>query len=293
LIIILAAVDGAVYLALANRASQSTDAARIEGTEIVVSSRVLGQVSALAKADRAAVAKGEALVSLDDQLFRAKEREALADRALADQNVAQAKAGLERAESDLQKAAKRLEAKVIPQKRYEAVVSAKASAEAQVGTARAFAELAEAQVQTAKAELEGAEIKSPIDGVVARKWVEVGSSVQPGQAIYSLYDPGKLWVVADFGKGQLSHIAVGDRAEVSVDAFPGKKFVGRVLSIGIAAVSQSAFLPPDKGSGSFVQVDRRGPVTIALENLDSLKTDPAKSLQPGMSARVRVATGRW
>jgi len=293
LIIILAAMDGAVYLALANRASQSTDAARIEGNEIVVSSRVVGQVVALPKAERAAVAKGETLASLDDRVVRSNEREALADKELADQSLAQAKAGLNQAESDIQKASKQLQAKVISQKRYDAVASSKAFAEAQVEAARAFASLAEARVQAVKAELESLEIKSPIDGVVARKWTEVGSSVQPGQAIYTLYDIGRLWVDADFGKGQLSHIAVGDRAEVSVDAFPGKKLNGRVASVGIAAASQSAFLPPDNGSGSFMQIDRRGPVMITLDNLNSLKMESGKSLQPGMSAKVRISTGRW
>jgi len=137
------------------------------------------------------------------------------------------------------------------------------------------------------------EIKSPIDGFVARKWTEAGSSVQPGQAIYTLYETGRLWVDADFGKGQLSHIAVGDRAEVSIDAFPGTKLDGRVTSVGITEASLSALIPPDDGSGSFMRIDRRGTVTIALDNLDSLKAEPGKSLRPGMSAKVRVATGRW
>jgi membrane fusion protein (multidrug efflux system) len=286
-------MDGAVYLALANRASQSTDSARIEGNEIVVSSRVVGQVSALAKAERTAVAKGETLASLDDRIFMSREREALADKELAYQGLAQAKARLDQTESDLKKASTQLQAKVISQKRYDANASAKASAEAQAEAARTFVGLAEAQVQAAKADLESMEIKSPIDGVVARKWTEVGSSVQPGQAIYTLYDLGRLWVDADFGKASLAHIAVGDRAEVSVDAFPGKIFNGRVVSIGIAAASQSALLPPDNGSGSFMQIDRRGPVTIALDNLNSLKMEHGESLQPGMSAKVRVATGRW
>ena len=292
LIVVLAATDGALYLVLANRASQTTDAARIAGDEILVSSPLAGQISSLAKAERDAVVKGESIASLDDRIYRSKEREASADKELADQGLALAQARLDQAESDLETAAKQLDAKVVPRKRYEAFASEKASAEATARAARAFLSLAEAQVQITKAELESTQIKSPIDGVVARKWLEAGSSVQAGQAIYTLYDIGRLRVDADFGRSQLSHIAVGDRADIWVDAFPGKKLGGKVVSVGLGSTSQSELLPQGNVPGSFMQIDRRGPVTIEFDNPSALKQEPGSSLRPGMSAKVRITTGR-
>jgi membrane fusion protein, multidrug efflux system len=292
LIAVLAVADGAVYLALSYRASQSTDTARVEGNEIVVSSQIVGRVSVLAKEERAAVAKGELLAALDDGPFRTQEREALAGKELADQNVALARAGLEAAEGDLRKAAARLEAEVISRREYEAAASAKVSAEAQLKIAQALSGIAEAQAVSARASLERASITSPIDGVVARMWTAVGCVVQPAQAIYTLYDLGRLWIDADFRKDQLRRIAVGDRAEIWIDAFPGKTFSGRVESVGIASASQSALLPPDNATGSFTLIARRGPVTISIDRTGPGKAGSVAAILPGMAAKVRIRTGR-
>ena len=70
LIILLAIGDGAVYLMIAGRGSQSTKDANIEGAQIVVSARIVGQIASLAKEERAPVAKDEVLVVFDDRNLR-------------------------------------------------------------------------------------------------------------------------------------------------------------------------------------------------------------------------------
>jgi membrane fusion protein, multidrug efflux system len=292
LMLVLAAADYAVYIVLADRASQSSDEANIEGMEVVVSSRIVGQIASLAKEERAAVVKGEVLASLESTGFEAWERETVAGEELASQNMAQAQARLDEAEGDLEKATAQLQAKVIAQKQYDTKAAAKTSAETQLKIARALAGIAEAQAATAKANLEWAQIKSPIDGVVARKWSVAGITVQPAQSIYTLYNLDRLWVDADFRKGQLARIAIGDRAEIRVDAFPEKKLSGRVESVGVSGASLSTLLPPGNNTGNFTQVVRKRSVTISIDDLGAWKKESGKTLLPGMSATVRIWTGR-
>ena len=78
---------------------------------------------------------------------------------------------------------------------------------------------------------------------------------------------------------------VGQEVDVEVDAFPGKKLEGTVVSTSPATGSRFSLLPPDNASGNFVKVVQRVPVKIAWANLPN-------DLHPsaGMSADVTVHT---
>jgi len=93
------------------------------------------------------------------------------------------------------------------------------------------------------------------------------------------------WVAANFRETQLTNIKVGDSAEIRVDVYPGKVFMGKVLKIAPASGSQFALLPPDNATGNFTKVVQRVPVKIALDD-STLTSD----LRPGLSAVVTVRT---
>jgi membrane fusion protein (multidrug efflux system) len=164
--------------------------------------------------------------------------------------------------------------------------------EVQLKIAQALAELDGVNVATAKSNLQRCVIKSPITGEVAKKWVSSGETVQSGQAIYTLYDLRNVWVSANFTKKQAARIAVGDHAEISVDAFPGTTFTGKVVTTGIEATSQSSFTPIGNDSGNFARLIHRGTVTIALDDVKLKQASPGTTILPGMTAKVRVSTGR-
>lgn len=292
LIVLLAIADGVVYYIVANRSSQSTDDANIDGDQIIVSSQIAGQIALLGKDERASVAKNDILVTLDDTSLKNQVRQAIADKDLADQNVALAKLKLGQATSDLQQATAQLQNKVISQKHYDSLASEKSYAEVQLKIAEALAELDGDNVATAKSNLERVVIKSPITGEAAKKWVSNGETVQPGQAIYTLYDFRNMWVSANFTKKQVARIAVGDRAEISLDAFPGTTFTGKVVTTGSETTSQSTLTPMDNDSGKFSRLSHRGTVTIAFDDLKIKQTSPGMTILPGMTAKVRVRTGR-
>jgi membrane fusion protein (multidrug efflux system) len=173
----------------------------------------------------------------------------------------------------------------------KAQARAAATAPQQVALTAARADTADAQVQQARAavdaaslNLERATIRAATDGVVSRKSVEAGQVIQPGQALMLLTSLSDVWVVANFKETQLGHMQVGQEAEVEVDAFGGKTFIGKIESIAAATGSTFSLLPPDNATGNFVKVVQRIPVKIAL--------DPASNqgheLRPGMSVTAKV-----
>jgi membrane fusion protein (multidrug efflux system) len=208
-----------------------------------------------------------------------------------------------RAETDSARASmKEAEANVaVAESRRAQAASAVAQAQAhartadtapqQVAMTEARAQGADAQVMQAKAALEQAKlnldrtnVRAPVDGVVSRKSVEVGQMVQPGQPLLALTSLDEVWVIANFKETQLRQVQPGQRAAVSVDAYGGREYEGRVESVAAATGATFSLLPPDNASGNFVKVVQRIPVKIVLDG-GQVHGSP---LRPGMSAEVTV-----
>lgn len=124
-------------------------------------------------------------------------------------------------------------------------------------------------------------IQSPADGVVARTFVEPGEYIQTGQNLMMVYQPSQLWIEANVKETQLEKIQVGQPVKISVDAFPGTRFSGRVERIGTAATSEFALLPSPNPSGNFTKTTQRIPVRITFD-------EPDPRLRPGLMVEVGV-----
>jgi membrane fusion protein (multidrug efflux system) len=177
------------------------------------------------------------------------------------------------------------------------VVEAKAKAKisndvaTQIQLAQARAKAAHAQVDTAKAardlaalDLSYTKIYAPNDGVVSKKSINVGQMLSPGQSIVQLVTD-KLWVTGNFKETQVSHMRVGQRASVEVDAFSGNAIEGEVESFSGATGAKFTLLPPDNATGNFTKVVQRLPVRVHLHALP-----PGIALRPGMSVDLTVDT---
>jgi membrane fusion protein (multidrug efflux system) len=287
LAVLIAAAAVGCYFLFASGGSQSTDDAAIRGDQIVLSAQALGQITTLSVEEQDRVAKGQVLVRLDDQALKAQESQAIASKEFAAQNVDLAQVRLDQAHSDFERASTQLKAKIIPQEQYDHLAIAFSSAQTQCKIALAQLKMAEAQYASVETNLAHTVIASPIDGVVAKKWTMPGNIVQPAQPIYTLYDLSRLWVEANFKETQIRYLKPGDRASISIDAFPGHPIAGKVESVGRATASEFALIPPDNATGNFTKVTQRVPVKIVFD--DPGKGDPV--LVPGLSVEVRVATG--
>ena len=111
-----------------------------------------------------------------------------------------------------------------------------------------------------------------------------GQLVGVGGQITTLTPLPHMWVIANYKETQLTHMAVGEAAEVRLDTFPGHVLKGHVLAFAPGSGAQFALLPPDNATGNFTKVVQRIAVKIAIDDAAAL----ADSLRPGMSVVARV-----
>jgi membrane fusion protein, multidrug efflux system len=157
---------------------------------------------------------------------------------------------------------------------------------AQQAQAEATVAAQKASLQIAQLNLSYTRILAPQDGVIGQRQVKPGQYVGVGSQITTLTPLPHVWVIANYKETQLTHMSVGERADIDVDTFPGHRMRGHVLAFAPGAGSQFALLPPDNATGNFTKVVQRIAVKIAIDDADGL-TD---LLRPGMSVIARIDT---
>jgi membrane fusion protein (multidrug efflux system) len=172
-------------------------------------------------------------------------------------------------------------------------LSQSAPVDAEIATARAQADLAHARVASAKAQLDLAalqlsytKIKASSDGIASKLTVHPGQLVAIGQPVVELV-PTATYVVANFKETQVGKMRLGQKADIEIDAFPGRKLEGMVESLSGGTGSSFSLLPADNATGNFVKVVQRVPVRIAWKNLPG-----DVPLRAGLSADVTVEVGK-
>lgn len=124
-------------------------------------------------------------------------------------------------------------------------------------------------------------IRSPIDGVVDKVFVNASEFVSAGQRLLMVHDPQRIWVDANVRETDIRHLRLGAPATVTVDAYPDTAFRGRIMRIGNAVTSEFALLPTPNPSGNFTKIAQRLAIRIALEQ-------QSERLRPGMMVEVDI-----
>ena len=143
-----------------------------------------------------------------------------------------------------------------------------------------------AALQLARINLGYTRIVAPTDGVIGLRQVLQGQFVAAGTEVTTLAGLPTVWVIANYKETQLTHVAIGEPASVTVDTFPGTVFHGHVIAISPASGAEFALLPPDNATGNFTKIVQRVAVKISIENAGAL----AGRLLPGMSAISTIDT---
>jgi membrane fusion protein (multidrug efflux system) len=162
--------------------------------------------------------------------------------------------------------------------------------DAQAAQAQAALMAQEAALATARINLGYTRIVAPEDGVLGQRQIRPGQYVGVGGQFTSLIPLPRVWVIANYKETQLTHMAIGDKAQVRIDTYPGHVLRGHVQAFAPGSGAQYALLPPDNATGNFTKVVQRIAVKIAIDDADGL----ADRLRPGMSviARVDARDGR-
>jgi len=218
---------------------------------------------------------------ISKQQFDAAVASADGDRAALEQ----AKAQLEAANSAVRVAKDKVASAQASYKNAETGPQQVAIQKAKADQAAAMVEQSKAALAQAKLNLSYTQIVAPTAGIVTKKSVEVGQNVSVGQNMATLVSLDDIWITANFKETQLEHMRQGQHVTISVDAYGGRKYDGKITQIGGATGSVLSLFPPENATGNYVKVVQRIPVRIDLtdrnENSDHL-------LRPGMSVEPKV-----
>ena len=318
LLVPLLIIGGGVYYFLTAGRSVSTDNAYVAQDKVSISSDVTGRVIAVNVGESQVVHKGDVLFTIDPEPFRIALEQAQANLAGARAQVAgmrstfagkgddvtgkreavgyaeidlkrqqdlmtngfTTRARLQQAEHTLAQARSDLESAEAAQANAAAML---AGAPAGPIDRHPLVLAAQAAVDKAALDLRRTQVRAPADGLASQT-----TKVQPGQIValgiptMSLLVSHRDWVDANFKETDLDHMRVGQKATVTLDAYPGTPLTGHVESIGGGTGSEFSVLPAQNATGNWVKVVQRVPVRIAI--------DDRRGLPPiaGLSASVTV-----
>ncbi|MEW5683349.1 MAG: HlyD family efflux transporter periplasmic adaptor subunit [Pseudomonadota bacterium] len=151
-------------------------------------------------------------------------------------------------------------------------------------------EVAAARARLAQAELDLGRtvIRSPVDGVVTRKAVEIGQRVQPGAPLMAVVPIQQAYVDANFKEGQLRKVRVGQPVTLTSDLYGGGvKYHGKVVGFSGGTGSAFAVIPAQNATGNWIKVVQRVPVRISLDPKE-LAEHP---LRVGLSMTAKIDVG--
>jgi len=240
-----------------------------------ISPRIGGRVAKIFVEDGTVVKAGQVIAVLEDADYRAQLAQAQADLKAAEAREV-------RAQVDLQDAQRQYDREQIVQKQGVSTPAALDAATAKLGVTKAAlaasgAEVAaaRARVEVAKVNLDNCYVKAPFSGRITQKLTDVGEIVfgftSAGNAgnggIASLADFDSLQVEADVSESQVAKLAIGTPAEIVLDAFPDRRYRGKVAEVR-------------------PRVDRaKATVTVKVAFVDD-----ARDVLPDMGAKVTFLT---
>jgi HlyD family secretion protein len=252
---------------------------------VLVGSQISGTIKALYADYNSQVKEGQVIAQIDPALFQAQVDQAKANVLNTQANIANAQANLVKAEvavvdakRNLDRNKPLLERQVIAQAtldtaqvNYDTAVAQIQVAKSQVESSKAQVEQAKAALQLAETNLRYATIRSPVNGTVISRNVDVGQTVAASLQAPTLFtiakDLTRMQVDTNVSEADVGPITVGQDATFTVDAYPERIFRGKVSEIRNAPITVQNVVTYD--------------VVILVDNKD-LK------LKPGMTANVSV-----
>jgi len=290
-------------------------------TYVNIGANAMGRITKLYVQEGDKVKKGQVLAQLENVQSAAdvnamkaqlasNQTDALASQAALNTAIAQSKsstADLARAKLDYERAQSLYKDQLIAKQDFDAKKAAYEVAEAvaaqdkaRVAQSRAQLDSSQTHINQTKAQLTRvSDILSktlyvaPFDGTVTNLPVHQGETVvmgiqnSPGSTIMTVSDMSVITAEVHVDETDIVNVAIGQPAEVTIDALPGKTFKGKVTEIGDNAIVRSTGVSSEQSATS-TQEAKDFKVVVTL---DDLTDDIRKSLRPGLSATAKVTTG--
>ena len=235
-------------------------------TQVKINAEVSGEIIELPVKEGQIVKRGQLLVRIKPDAYKAQLDQSEASLKMAEANLAKAEADF---------------------KRLNGLFAKQLAADADMDAARAGLESAKAQYNQATSNVSQVRdtyskttIYAPMDGIISQMISESGERVSGstftlGTQIMTVADLSRMEARVDVGENDVVMVSIGDTARVQVDAFPGQKFVGTVSRIANTATTT--------GAGTQSEVTNFQ-VRVRIIGADTV------SFRPGMSMNADIET---
>jgi len=244
-------------------------------TTVQVGTQVSGTIQKLFVDYNSRVKKGQAIAEIDPSLFNASVEQSQGNYLNAEANLLKAKVTLTDAERTLARNRKLLADGIISQGDFDIAETAYQSAKAGMKAAEGSVAQTRGSLQQSKTNLRYSVIRSPVDGVVISRAVDVGQTVAASFQTPTLFtiaqDLTKMQIEVSVDEADISRIKLDQTATFTVDSYPEQSFKGKVVQIRNAPVITQNVV-------TYV-------VVVNVDNSDM-------KLKPGMTANVSVEVAR-
>ena len=244
-------------------------------TTVQVGTQVSGTIQKLYVDFNSRVKKGQPIAVIDPSLFNAAVEQSQGNYLSAEANVQKAKVTLVDAERTFKRNKQLLNDGIIAQGDFDAGETALQSAKAALTAAEGSVAQARGSLMQAKTNLRYSVIRSPVDGVVISRAIDVGQTVAASFSTPTLFtiaqDLTKMQIEVSVDEADISRIQLHQKASFTVDSYPEQTFRGKVIQIRSAPVITQNVV-------TYV-------VVVNVDNSDM-------KLKPGMTANVSVEVAR-
>ena len=314
-------IAGGVALYASGGRYVTSENAYVKADIIQISPEIEGRVEQVLAQENQSVQRGDVLFRLDPRPFKIALAEAEAELLGVLHKVASLKASYEEAYTDMQSAEQQVKYLQLEADRQGKLKTTGFSARSKQEKADHELEMAKRHVSarrqritTVLAELSGdpqlpaekhplylaavakrdraaldlerTEVRSPAAGHLSKVSLQDGEHIEAGKPVFALVRTNDYWIQVNIKEVKLTHISIGQSADVVLDAYPNVTWKAEVASISPATGAEFSLLPPQNATGNWVKVVQRIPLRLKLAPKAS-----APPLRAGMTATISIDTG--
>lgn len=246
--------------------------------DVALRPEVIGKVSAVPVEEGDSIKKGQVVVRIDPETFKAEVATQKANVKMAEIKIKQQQLTIKNLAREWRRKQKIYKQGLLDASTYDQATNQLAIARAELAVRKQSLSLNQAQLAKAQEQLGKTVIRSPINGIVTQVDVKPGETVIAGttnivgSALMQIGDPSEILAEVRVDEADIAHLELGQRAEITAVAYPNDQLGGKVHFIGAAATTATGH----QGLSFKVKV---------------LLDDPKRlDLRPGMSCRAEIHT---
>jgi HlyD family secretion protein len=242
---------------------------------VQVGTQVSGMIKSLHADFNSVVKAGDIVAVIDPEPLRARRDQAASNLDMSKANVARARTDLAQRKRELDRVKSLVAQQFVSQNDVDVAVTNFQAAEAQMNVVAAQVKQAEAALNAVELELKYTVIRSPVNGIVVARNVEVGQTIAASFATPNLFlialDLTKMQVDTNVSESDIGGITEGTEATFTVDAYPGHQFSGTIRQVRLAPINVQNVVTYN--------------VVVSVDNQDL-------RLKPGMTANVSIVVAQ-